>query len=487
VRKTGNNSSNGTSAATAWLTLGKVFNTGSPVAAGDTVYVGAGVYRESTVSSVINGSSGSRITVIGDVEGAYTGDAGDVVWSAYSTSATTTPANQCLKTMGTDYITLRHFIFAGGASGSVGQCIDAYTSAYSRGWNIEECVFIGGRHATEACIYLRVPFATAADWTIDRCTFVCPNNVAVLVVADTGTGADYDMNIVIQNSVLVNGYVYLDASGASANKGGGLVLKNSTVFGAFYGMRVVTANISTTVPSLAYNNLFWGMDNGLIATTSGQITEDYNLFAAISTPRSNVSTGTHSVAGSSAIATYEIAMPFGLETWTSRIPRPWFTPVSGSPLLGFGNQAGAPTVDHTNKPRPAGGASTSNGIGALERHDTAAKETGTTDAGGVGISISGPGDHSFLIPVDATSTTITIRGRYDTNHGTTTKPRAVLLASDAIGVATQTVTMTAAVDTWETLTFAAFTPSAAGVVEIRLENRASAGNGLAFFDSWTVA
>lgn len=125
--------------------------------------------------------------------------------------------------------------------------------------------------------------------------------------------------------------------------------------------------------------------------------------------------------------------------------------------------------------------------GAFERHDTAIKETTTTDAGSVGIQIPGPGSHEFYIPVDASSTTITVKMRYDSNHGTTNKPQAILLANGEIGVTTETKTMTSAADTWETLTFAAQTPSAKGVVTVRLVSRSDTPYGRAYADTWTVS
>jgi hypothetical protein len=125
--------------------------------------------------------------------------------------------------------------------------------------------------------------------------------------------------------------------------------------------------------------------------------------------------------------------------------------------------------------------------GALEAHDTAAKETTTTDAGSVGITIHGPGSHEFLIPVDATSTTISVKGYYDADHGTGSKPQAILIANGEIGVTTQTLTMTAAVNTWETLTFTAQTPTAKGVITVRLVSRSAAPYGRNYWDTWTVS
>ena len=96
--------------------------------------------------------------------------------------------------------------------------------------------------------------------------------------------------------------------------------------------------------------------------------------------------------------------------------------------------------------------------------------------------ITGPGYQDFQVPVDATSTTISIRARYDTNHATTNKPQIQVLNGGECGVADATATMTSGVDTWEQLQLT-FTPTAAGIVTIRCISRSAAGNGIAIFDS----
>ncbi len=145
-----------------------------------------------------------------------------------------------------------------------------------------------------------------------------------------------------------------------------------------------------------------------------------------------------------------------------------------------------PTTDLFNRPRPAGGQSAAFTVGAMECHDTAVQETTTVDATGSGWVIVGPGDHEVVVPVDATATTLNIKARYDTNHGTTTKPQIQVVGGGQIGVADATATMTAAVDTWETLSLS-FTPTAKGYVTLRVRSRASAGNGKAFFDTFSVS
>ena len=51
VRKNGSDAAAGTSAGAAWLTLGKALGAAG-IASGDTVYIGAGVYREAVTAAL---------------------------------------------------------------------------------------------------------------------------------------------------------------------------------------------------------------------------------------------------------------------------------------------------------------------------------------------------------------------------------------------------------------------------------------------------
>jgi hypothetical protein len=75
--------------------------------------------------------------------------------------------------------------------------------------------------------------------------------------------------------------------------------------------------------------------------------------------------------------------------------------------------------------------------------------------------------------------------RFDTNHGTTNRPQMIITNGGECGVADQTITATGAVDTWEQLSTASFTPTAKGSVTVRLVSRSAAGSGLAYFDDFT--
>lgn len=125
--------------------------------------------------------------------------------------------------------------------------------------------------------------------------------------------------------------------------------------------------------------------------------------------------------------------------------------------------------------------------GAFELHDDARKESVVVDAGGTGITISGPGSHEFDIPVDALATIITVRYRYDVNHGVTNKPQLQLVQNLECGVNGQLITGVALADTWATLTLATFTPTKKGIVSVRVIARSATPYGRCFFDSFTVS
>lgn len=144
------------------------------------------------------------------------------------------------------------------------------------------------------------------------------------------------------------------------------------------------------------------------------------------------------------------------------------------------------TVDLLNRPRPAGMGQLTGQVGALELHDTGSRETSVTHGGAASLKLIGPGDQQFDIPVDAVSTTISVWTRFDTNHGTTTRPQLVLLEQPELGVSAATDTAAGAVDTWEQLSLN-FTPAAKGVVTVRLVSRPAAASGIAYFDDLEVS
>jgi hypothetical protein len=472
VRKTGSDSNGGTSPSDAWLTIGKALGA-SGISSGDTVYVGAGVYRESVTVAMTSAVAETKI--IGDVTGQFTGDAGEVRWTAYVTNDKTLPVSaSALVLTGRDFLTFENIVFIGGT----GSPIDA-TSNNATNITWRRCEFhLGGSSGSTLLIDAGFTAGTAPNWTVDSCVFGASTGVKLRFNLVVSGSADFDTGIVIKNSIFHTGgnFAVTFAGSTGTGKPGNAKFINNTVLspsGVSTG-----AVFNTASPCLVYGNVFICFTGtALSANTAGQITENYNLIHA-TTARSSVTAGANSISNGS----YSWAMmSFGAEMLRGFQCRPFGMPTEGSPLLGFGAHPEVLTVDALGASRPSGGQITS-GVGALERGNSGAKEsTVIRTAGGSALKIIGPGYQDFQVPVDATSTTISIYGRYDSTHGATNKPQMQILQGGECGVADQTITMTAAADTWEQLS-ATFTPTAKGIVTVRLISRAAAAAGIAYFD-----
>ena len=210
------------------------------------------------------------------------------------------------------------------------------------------------------------------------------------------------------------------------------------------------------------------------------ISEGNNLLEC-STPRSNVSVGSGSTTQSEIVFDMNDYLLSGLK------PRPWGTPDLYGISAGTATYGTIPTVDMTGNPRPAGYLTNVASLGCFEKHDTAGKQgAGANTDVGPGAYIYGCGDQIIEYGVDPISATPSIKVKYDANYGgTTQKPQVKLLASAEMGVAAQTLTMTAAVNTWQTLTFAPFTPAGTGAVKLQVVAKPDNANGMMFFDTLT--
>lgn len=479
-----------------WKTIAKALGA-SGMASGDTLYLAPGSFRE--VVTVAMTSATAETSIIGDPANAQGfKDAsgvlvppGDVVWTGYTTDDVTAPSTTSLLTLaGRDFLTFRNIVMVG--SNVDPSVVNAATGTSATNITFRDCVLIAGNIAGRI-VRCETAAGVAASWTIDRCTIIgnSPTAGSVGVILNRHS-ADYDANVQITNCLFINptggstGNVRVSSTGAGTGLGGGVDLVSCTVFGGC-ALSTADANLSTSIPCTITGSILYapGTSGAIQANTAGQITEDYNWIWA-TTRDTNVTDGANSVSSTGGPPRAPL-FEFGQARISGRQARPFLMPAPGSPFLNFG-VSGAPSVDHLNRPRPAGsGLAASAGVGvavgAYERHDTAQQELTTVDASGSGLVIVGPGDHDLKIPVDATATTISIKGRYDTSHGTTNKPQVLLLANAKLGVSAQTLTMSAAANTWETLTTSSFTPSTKGVVTIRLVSRSAAGGGKAFFDT----
>jgi hypothetical protein len=489
VRKTGNDGNDGTNPTTqAWLTIDKAANT---VAAADNVYVGAGVYRE-LVTMDTSGSSGSQISFIGDVDGEKTGDAGLVIISAYANETSTAARASCLDPDGRTFVTWRGFCMVGGTSAIVYS--DNATNDDYEGCIYEDCVFVSGQNALDYSIWLDFNAATTPTndgLIVRRCNFF---GAGIRITWDSNETAEQDLKINVDScnfiagssSTWAFGGIIWDEVDTGTYGSGGISVTNCAFIGHYYAA-YVEHGTSTTYPVDIQNCYIKGVF-GLYKATSndGALTSDYNHFnchtdytsvTAGVNDKDDTDLGPQLLGGVGDLPLYRF--------WGWSPYRPW-EPIRLQDdsyihhVIGAADTSVAPAFDLYNEARPMHG--TVDDIGAVEGRARAEQETSTVRTGSNAIVFEGAGYHDILLAVDASSTTVSVYGRYDATYGGTLPQLKVL---NIPGVADQTDTMTGGSGSWEELT-ATFTPGSQGIARIRLVSSDTSAGGECFFDDLTI-
>lgn len=487
VRKGFSDANDGLTPAAAWLTIDKAANT---VAAGDTVYVGAGTYREA-VTMDTSGSSGSVISFVADVDGSQTGDPGLVVISAYTDSNTAT-RTLCWDPDGRTFITVRGFVMQGGTLGVVYDA-NATNQTYE-GCIFEDCVFVSGPDGADYAMYLDWNAGTTptnAGLIVRRCTF---SGGGINGRFDQNASAEQDLKVTVENCVFVGSAFTSGVGGSALNwdlvtastfGSGGVTFRNNTIMGVTVAVSV-DHGASTTYPVAVTNCLVMIPGTALAKATSndGALTSNYNTFHA-TTPVSNVTAGANDRTETSTFLLGGIADAplYRFLGWSPFKPWEPMRPNDDTDWTSLiGDATTSPTVDLFNNPRPMHG--TAADRGAVEGRARLEKETTTVRTGANAGRFDGAGYHDILVPVAAQSTTITVYARKDGNY-TGTAPQ--LIISQIPGVADITDTHTAAANTWEQLTSGSFTPTSAGVCRVRLQSNDTSATGQSFFDDLELA
>ncbi len=476
----------------------------SGVAAGDTIYLGAGSYRAVVAANnqpvtLTNGAFSplfnGQVNIVGDVTGQFTGDAGMVQLTAYTTNDKTAPsATTLLNLNGKSNLAFSNIMFVSGNA-----LLVTATTATSQNVSFTDCSFHEGYTGNINSLisatagYNAAGFGIPLNWLIDRCYFVNGANLGgegVLFTVTAGVGADYSITSVIRNSfflVLNNGNataIRVANSGAGAAKGNGLVVRNCTIIGQGIDTNgVVSASFPTRVNGCF---LYVGTTNGaLTAAATTAMLESNNLIVA-STARSNVSIG----AGSITDGSYAPLFHFGQERiWLPPMFRPFGEPMAGSPLLGFGNDGGQTPYDLRSNIRPAGGSSPLPAVGALERADTFVADASPIGGGTSAVKLTGPGYNDFLLPISAAQAgharTVSVKVKWDASYGGTL-PQIMLVAKPQMGVTAQTVAAVGTSGNVYTISLASFTPTAAGTLNVRLISNDLSGASVVEWDDFAI-
>lgn len=439
----------GTTAATAWATVGKALGAAG-ISSGDTVYVGSGTYRENVNVTMVSPSATTYI--IGDVDGAQTGDIGPVVITDYVSNDFTASGGATISFGGKANLTFRKLFFV------VGSTIIGSSGAGTQHHVFEDCVFysIGNNNP----LSFTVTVDQTLDWTFDRCVFRHPGGGQWgSLTAPTTTNADYDINVLFRNCHIESGGIFIGLSGSGANSGKpyGVRFVNCSAFA-----RIMSngAGHSTTNASTCYNSYgcSWGSAS-LVANTLGMIVEDYNILNT----RTNITAGTHSDGVGGGIPAPLIDLNSGPASVGRRL-RYWVEPYDAtSPLLGWGGTS-VPSVDLLGRPRPCGtmtlGDSGTATAGAAKTLTNTNKTWGVNRFSGWQVKITGgTGSGQVKQIATNTNTVLTVDGNWITNPNNTSTYVIYAGAPATSGTATAgaATTMTDGNATWGTNQWTGYT------------------------------
>lgn len=264
----GSDASAGTSWGARKLTLNGAEDI--PVAAGDTVYVGPGTYRESLTVDV-SGSAGNLITYIGDYTGANTSGSSGVVRITGSADDIALTRANCIVGSSKNYRTFSGFVLDLTSGDTVSMTGCTY-------WTITKCHITGttnGIMCTSAC----------TNVTISLCYLICPlNNISF------GTGAGDNRAHVVENCILTGGG-YVLSYGLVTNGVGGLTVRNCTMIGC----GVLSFGLSSGQLTTVNNCIIFGSKYGLYSDSTAKFSEDYNALFKNNADRTTVTAGAHSV------------------------------------------------------------------------------------------------------------------------------------------------------------------------------------------------
>jgi len=121
--------------------------------------------------------------------------------------------------------------------------------------------------------------------------------------------------------------------------------------------------------------------------------------------------------------------------------------------------------------------------GAVQQRVRPVAEATITHAGDTSLEFAGPGYHDMLVPVDATSTTVSVWVYRDTDYS---GDNPILEVLNIPGYADQSDAQSGGAGEWEQLS-CTIVPTVAGWCRVRLRSRDTSGVGKCYFDDIAVA
>jgi hypothetical protein len=339
-------------------------------------------------------------------------------------------------------------------------------------WLFEDCLLVG------AVILTCSGAATATrNFTFRRCEFLTyfAFNASISGAAAT---ADADLAITFEHCrIFGRPTANIALAGSGGNLAGGVRWKYCDVYcmssNAANGWQSTALRVSTVTPCRIEGCKFIG-GIPVSAGTSGHFVDDgYNRFL------NGSASSNFTLAGTSKEGFMPQLILSSLRKWGLTLPRMdsmgWWKDATTAQKFSGGSNTSSDFFGGQARPWGAGPS-----IGAIEYADMS-QDTGSqiTGGGANSLKLTGAGEVSLWIPVDAAATVVTVTTE-SASYGGSNWPQMILQANPSIGYAGETVTASSASE--QTLAGASFTPTAAGVVELRLVSRSSSGSSSTYFD-----
>ncbi|MBW1804174.1 MAG: hypothetical protein JRJ85_26005, partial [Deltaproteobacteria bacterium] len=415
----GNDSDDGETPAAAFLTVDKAANT---VAAGDIVWIGGGVYRE-TVTIDTSGTSGTPIEWHADVDGAQTGDAGLVVITKLVDEFGTGGSGEVLKLDGKEYNEFYNIVFGPAGSGAADRTVEGVTgNANYQGILFDTCSFLQPQFAGYESVAFDYNVGAAITGT--PLTFRNCYIQGEVLIAHGAFTADIACAPTFENCIIIGGSGHaLNINGPSIDPGFGMTgyaIKNCTIIGSANAVYSTYQRPAAGSVGRIDNCLFPVMSSAIpiYILLSETWDGDYNV-TVNPTLSSGFTDGGHSIDDAGVILGM-VVEPILRNVYGST---PYLPYEQVHDHLGSGYKSGgidvggatyAPSTDIYGNARPMG--RTLDDAGAVETRRRPEKEETTVKTGSLAAAFKGAGYHDITLPVAATSTTVSVYARYDSNH-----------------------------------------------------------------------
>jgi len=409
--------------ANAWLTIGEAV---SNVAAGDTVYIGPGIYRE-TLTLATAGTSGSRISWRGDPDGRY--------------CTSETPGR--VRITGADSDELE------GATDVISENGQAYNDWYDLYIDGSSVAAISGATANAGRLYRCV--LSAGDTAVYR---IAETHECVIIAGYYGVSLGTHYNDVFIGGV--NG-----VSGGTAYNCIAIGSEKGFSFSTCYNCTALGSSQGFEYGGAVYNCLASGCDYGFKGTNQTWVNNvavycTYGFYGDSSTNKMDTSTAkafacktvqrgattyeTHTVGATSAVG-WDYRKMIELQ----RKLEPYLT----SGIKEIGSATYAPADDCLGRPRPDGAGA--DDVGAWEWCDARTSFTaGDYYTNPPAIVIYRGGEFIMQLGLkEGQNLTVQVRSKHKDLGGGASKPQLILRGKH---ITTQTDTNVTADDTWDLLT-----------------------------------